>query len=169
MYYHRITDIGGHIPTCFLIYIIWNFNLMKPSAILNLLWWKVPKVYHPLCKVFLNISNCFQNHPKSPGVCIVGIGEPWLCILLTITCMICLVMPSLSLLCSKLSSQNVLIFFSNTPSVCLGLFPCFLVPLTSLLRCRDQNCTDSWCDWMTEGLHLCFPSTLNILFSIMEI
>lgn len=107
MYYHWIKVIGGHIPACFLIHMIWNFNLMEPSAILNLLWWKVPKVYHPLCKAVLNISNWFQ----SPGVCIVGTGGPWICILLTITCMICLVMPSLSLLCSKLSSQNFLIFF----------------------------------------------------------
>lgn len=90
----------------YLIHIIWNFTLMKPSAILNLLWWKVLKVYHPLCKVLLNYSNWFEYHPESPGVCIVGIGEPWIYILLTITCMICLVMPSLSLLCSKLSSPN---------------------------------------------------------------
>lgn len=111
MYYHWIKDIGGHNPACFLIPMIWIFNLMKPSAILKLLWWKVPKVYHPLCKVLLNISNWFQYRSESPGVCIVRTGEPWICILLTITCMICLVIPSLSLPCSKLNSQNFLIFF----------------------------------------------------------
>lgn len=148
---------------------IWIFNLMKPSAILNLLWWEVPKVYHPLCKVLLNISNSFQYHPESPGVCIVGTGEPWICILLTVTCMICLDIPSLSLLCSKLSSQIFLIFFCNTPSVCLGLFSGFLVPLISLLRSRDRNCTEAGCDCMTEGQHLCSLSILSLLFSIMEV